>query len=159
MLMRAALLGLALAGAAQAAEPDLLTVTLGTAAPVVLSAAELAALPTVSVTVAFGTEHGPRQAQFAGPLLWTVLDHAHAVDPAKPGGQVRQTILLTGLDGYTATLALGEIAPAFEGKMVVVAETMDGKPLEHPRIVVPGDQRGGRSVRDVARIAVLGPPG
>ena len=118
----------------------------------------LAKLPTVQLPVAFGTEHGPRQATFEGPLLWTVLDEAHAVDPAKPGGHVRQVVTLTGSDGYTAVIALGEISPDFEGKQVIVAERMDGKPLDHPRVVVPGERRGGRSVHDVVRVAVLPAP-
>ncbi len=123
-----------------------------------LTADDVAKLPAVTLNVAFATEHGPRQASFEGPLLWAVLDHMHAVDPAKPGGQVRQTIVVTGRDGYTATIALGEIAPEFEDKQVILAERMDGKPLDHLRVVVPGDHRGGRSVHDVARIAVIPAP-
>jgi len=50
-------------------------------------------------------------------------------------------------------------APAFEGKPVILAERTNGQPLGagHFRIVVPGDRRGGRSVRDVASIAVMSP--
>jgi DMSO/TMAO reductase YedYZ molybdopterin-dependent catalytic subunit len=126
-------------------------------APATLTAADVTQLPSVDVHVSFDTEHGPRQATFSGPLLWTVLDRAHAIDPGKPRDAVRQTIVLTGQDGYTAVLALGEIAPAFENKQVIVAVRMDNEPLAggHLRVVVPGDTRGGRSVRDVVRIAVM----
>jgi len=131
----------------------------GSGASVVLTAQQLADLPAVLVKVSFGTEHGSRQASYEGPLLWTILGRAGAIDPNKPRDNVRQTVLITGQDGYTAILALGEISPAFEGKQVILAERMDGQPLaeEHLRIVVPGDQRGGRSVRDVVRIAVMQP--
>jgi hypothetical protein len=139
------------------AEPDSVIVT-GPGAPATLTADEVAKLPTITLNVGFATEHGPRQAVFEGPLLWTVLDHLHAVDPAKPGGQVRQTIVVTGRDGYTATIALGEIAPEFEAKQVILAERMDGKPMDQLRVVVPGDHRGGRSVHDVVRIAVITVP-
>jgi DMSO/TMAO reductase YedYZ molybdopterin-dependent catalytic subunit len=39
---------------------------------------------------------------------------------------------------------------------VILAEQMNGKPLgpDHFRLVVPGDQRGGRSVRDVVSITI-----
>lgn len=122
-----------------------------------LTAEQLARLPTTQVTVSFGTDHGQRQASFEGPLLWTLLDKAGAVDAKKPRGQVRQTVLITGRDSYTAILALGEIAPEFEGKQVILAEWMDGKALgpEHLRMVVPGDRRGGRSVRDVSSVTVV----
>ena len=116
-------------------------------------------MPAVKLALAFETEHGPQQAEFEGPLLWTVLAQANAVDPAMAREQVRQSVLITGSDGYSAVLGLGEISPSFEGKQVIIAERMDGQPLGpgHLRLVVPGDRRGGRSVRDVAGIAILRP--
>jgi len=112
------------------------------------------------VRVAFLTEHGVHAASFEGPLLWTVLQKAGAVDPAKHRDQVSQWIVIIGRDGYRAVLALGEIAPEFEGKQVLLAERMDGQPLgvDHLRIVVPLDKRGGRSVREVTRIEVTAVP-
>jgi DMSO/TMAO reductase YedYZ molybdopterin-dependent catalytic subunit len=123
-------------------------------------AAVLAKLPIVQDKISFGTDHGPLNAAFAGPLLWTVLRAAHAVDPAAPKSAVRSYVLVTGSDGYSAVIALGEIAPAFEDKRVILAETMNGKPLGagHLRVVVPEDARGGRSVRDVVSITVLTAP-
>jgi DMSO/TMAO reductase YedYZ molybdopterin-dependent catalytic subunit len=158
----AAVMGLALVGclpisASIGAEPDSVIVT-GPGAPATLTTDELAKLPAITLNIAFATDHGPRQAVFEGPLLWAVLDHLHAVDPAKPAGYVRQTIVVTGRDGYTATIALGEIAPQFEDKQVILAERMDGKPMDQLRVVVPGDHRGGRSVHDVARITVIPVP-
>ena len=146
-------------GQALAAEPEGIAIGRGTGPESVTTAQQLSELPPVQLSISFETEHGPRQASFEGPLLWTVLDHAGAVDAAKPREQVRQAVRLTGRDGYTAILALGEISPAFENKQVILAERMDGQPLPpgHFRIVVPGDRYGGRSVRDVARIVVTAP--
>lgn len=125
-------------------------------APIALSAEAIAVMPSLHLNVSFKTEHGPFRAVFDGPLLWTVLTAVHAVDPAKPRDAVREVVILTGSDGYTAVLALGEISPAFEGKQVLLADRMDGKSLASGqfRIVVPGDQRGGRNVRDVRSITV-----
>jgi len=124
-------------------------------APVSLGADELARMPTVRINVAFVTERGTHAASFEGPLLWTVLEQAGVIDPAAHRDQVSRSVLLLGRDGYRAVLGLGEIAPEFEGKQVIVAERMDDQPLDgHLRIVVPLDKRGGRSVRDVARIEV-----
>jgi DMSO/TMAO reductase YedYZ molybdopterin-dependent catalytic subunit len=127
--------------------------------PVNLSLRELAELPTTQVQTNFLTEDGRHAATFDGPLLWTVLQKVGVINPAKHREQVSQAIIILGRDGYRAILALGEIAPEFEGKQVILAEQMDGKPLdaEHLRVVVPVDKRGGRSVRDVARIEVATP--
>ncbi len=152
----ACLVGFAVAQPSGAADP--LIVAGRSGKPASMAAEDVAALPAVGVTVSFETEHGKRQASFEGPLLWTLLEHARALDLGKPREQVRQFVTITGRDGYTAVLALGEMSPAFEGKQVILAERMDGQPLapDHFRVIVPGDARGGRSVRDVARI-VVGP--
>jgi hypothetical protein len=128
-------------------------------APVSLSPADLTQFPAEQVATSFLTEHGTRSAGFTGPLLWAVLAKAGAIDPAKPRDAVRQALLVTGSDGYVALVGMGEIAPDFEGKQVILAISADGKPLEagHLRLVVPADKRGGRSVRDVVRIDVLAP--
>lgn len=125
----------------------------------VVTATALGALP--SATVPGGTAPDGRERSFTGPLLWTVLAHAGAVDPTQHQGDVRGTVVLTGHDGYTAVLAIGELAPEFAGKQVVLALRVDGQALEpgYLRIVVPGDKRGGRGVRDLARVAVTTLPG
>jgi DMSO/TMAO reductase YedYZ molybdopterin-dependent catalytic subunit len=129
-------------------------------APVGLAAATVEGLPAKQLSISFLTEHGMRQASFAGPLLWTALAKTGVIDPAKHRDQVSQFIVVTGSDGYRAVLALAEIAPDFEAKQVILADRMDGKPLgpQHLRVVVPLDKRGGRSVRDVVRIEVLAAP-
>jgi len=63
-----------------------------------ITLADLDKLPAVTVDVSFGTEHGPRQAAFEGPLLWTVLDHAGAIDTKKPRESVRQIVTIAGAD-------------------------------------------------------------
>jgi hypothetical protein len=167
MLPGRTLIGLAMLAAAAAAaparagEPQTGIVVVGPShTPVNLSAGDLAQLPAAHVDTAFLTEHGTHAASFDGPLLWTVLQQTGVVDPAKHREQVSQTVVIFGRDGYRAVLGLGEIAPEFEGKQVILAERMDGKPLDagHLRVVVPLDKRGGRSVRDVTRIEVTGPP-
>ena len=126
----------------------------------VLTPEALAALPQVSVTVATEPGHGPPQRNFTGPLLWTILEAAHLADAAKFRDQVRQTILATGADGYTALVALGEISPEFEGKQVILAARMDGEPLGdgHLRLIVAGDKRAGRGVHDVVRLQLEAQP-
>ncbi len=135
---------------------DLGIVVSGLGREVTITAAALAVLPSIQVLVPAGTAQGARGRTFEGPLLWTVLAHAGAIDPAKHQDDVRGTVTLTARDGYTAVLALGELSPEFEGKQVILAVRVDGQSLdpEHLRVVVPGDKRGGRGVHEVAGIGV-----
>jgi hypothetical protein len=141
-----------------ASEPLVVVVFAG--APIAVGLEALARLPMQQLTVSFATEHGTRSASFEGPLLWNVLQQAGAIAPEKHGDQVSETVVIVARDGYRAVVALAELAPEFEGKSVILAEKMDGQLLgaEHLRVVVPLDHRGGRSVRNVARIEVVAFP-
>ena len=119
---------------------------------VALSLADLQQLP--AATVSLSHEHGPPTA-YAGPLLWAVLGRAGAVvEEART--RVHQSVTVTGRDGYAVVLALGELDPVFEGKPVIIATQMDGKPIRTNglRLVVPSDKRPGRSVQDPAKLVV-----
>jgi DMSO/TMAO reductase YedYZ molybdopterin-dependent catalytic subunit len=65
-------------------------------------------------------------------------------------------IVATGADGYKAVLALGEVDPSFHPGEVIVADMMDGKPLDaHSgpfKLVVTEDKRPARSVRNLTTI-------
>lgn len=117
--------------------------------------AALGQLPPITVHVSFLTSHGPEQGSYTGVLLWTLLDHTGSIDP-KPRRRITRTVTVTGRDHFSAVLALAEIDPEFEGKPVVLAYRKDGHPIgaDELRLVVPGDHRGGRSVRDVVRIDI-----
>ncbi len=135
---------------ARAADDGPLAITGEVAHPQSLTRAALDALPMVQVTVTDRTG----RATYRGPLLRTLLDRAALVD--QPGGRtfLRHTVLVRGRDGYAVALAVAEIDPRFEGKAAIVACARDGAPLDAPRLVVPGDLKAGRSVRDVVAIEV-----
>jgi molybdopterin-dependent oxidoreductase-like protein protein len=122
----------------------------------VISTDHIGELKPITQTVGFMTEHGERQAEWTGPLLWDVLMTSGALEGVKPAEQVRLVVRVTGADGYTAVIALGEIAPQFAGHPIQIADHMNGVPIpDHGlRLVLPGDKRGGRSVRDVIRIDI-----
>lgn len=125
-------------------------------APHVISTDRIGELKPITQTIGFMTEHGERQAEWTGPLLWDVLMDSDAIEGVKPAEQVRLVVRITGADGYNAVVALGEIAPEFAGRSIQIADHMNGAPIpDHKlRLVVPGDKRGGRSVRDVIRIEI-----
>ena len=158
------MIGLIVATGAFGADPPAassppVTIVSGAGSPVSVTAKDLAELPMTKISVSFEGEHGAHHASFEGPLLWNVLAHFGAIGDTKPRDQAHLAVLLTGRDGYTATLALGEVAPAFEGKQVILAERTDGYAIDpaHFRIVVPSDRRGARSVYDLVRIDVVTP--
>lgn len=72
------------------------------------------------------------------------------------GKALANYIVATGSDGYQAVLALGEVDPSFHPGEVIVADTMNGKPLDaHSgpfKLVVTEDKRPARSVRNLVSI-------
>lgn len=113
-------------------------------------------MQATEVTADFVGEHGQEHARYRGVLLWALLKSTGVVDASKPRAHVTQVVTTIGQDGDKSVLALAEIAPASEAKQVILAYDRDGTPLggEYPRLVVPGDRRGARSVRDVVRMSL-----
>ncbi len=126
----------------------------GVKAPAQLWIDDLKKLPPVTITVSQQTDHGPFAAHFTGALLWTVIDNAGWPNGPEKHAGLRRTILVAGNDGYTVALSEGEIDPLLEAKQVILAYEQDGKPLERPRLIVPGDLHAARSVRDVVSVEV-----
>jgi hypothetical protein len=60
---------------------------------------------------------------------------------------------------HQVVFSLAEVDPAFTGGQIIVADSVDGKPLfdyQGPlRIVAPGDKRGARSIRMLERIEIV----
>lgn len=124
--------------------------------PATWKPADLQAMPRASVTL---QEEG-RSVKYDGVLVGELLKRAGA----PLGGELRGTavssyVLATANDGYQALFSLAELDPAFTGSEVIVADTVDGKPLfdyQGPfRIVAPKDTRGARSVRMLERLEVV----
>ena len=62
-------------------------------------------------------------------------------------------------DGYQVLFSLPELDPAFTSNDIIIADTIDGKPLfayQGPfRIVSPKDSRASRSIRMLQRLEVV----
>lgn len=113
-------------------------------------------LPAETEQVSFQSEHGVTPASFTGARLWAVLEAAGGIDDDAKGAVLRHMIRVTARDGYVVLLSTGEIAPEFGDKAALLGYQRDGKPIADGgiRLVIPGDKRGGRNVRDVATIQV-----
>jgi len=120
-----------------------------------LSLAELKVLPHTTVTIhnphtnADETYSGVRVADILTPLGAPLGKELHGI-------ALTNYLVVTGSDGYQVVLALAEVDPSFHPGEVLVADTMNGKPLdEHSgplKLVVTEDKRPARSVRNLTTI-------
>jgi DMSO/TMAO reductase YedYZ molybdopterin-dependent catalytic subunit len=71
---------------------------------------------------------------------------------------VAMTVLVEASDGYRAAFSLAELDPELTDRIILLADTKDGQPFsphEGPfRIVVPGEKRPARWVRQVNAVTV-----
>jgi DMSO/TMAO reductase YedYZ molybdopterin-dependent catalytic subunit len=124
--------------------------------PLSLTPADIKAMPRISVTV---SEEG-REVKYEGVLVGELLKRAEApVGRDLTGQAVASYVLCKAKDGYQVVFSLPELDPAFTSNDIIVADTIDGKPLfdyQGPlRIVAPHDKRGARSIRMVQSIDVV----
>jgi DMSO/TMAO reductase YedYZ molybdopterin-dependent catalytic subunit len=142
--------------AAQSPASDALTVGGDVKIPLTLSTSDIKAMPRTSVTV---TAEG-RDEKYEGVLVGEILKRAGApVGRDLTGAAVATYVVASAKDGYRAIFALAELDSDFTSNDIIVADTVDGKPLfdyQGPlRIVAPHDKRGARSVRMLQKIDVV----
>lgn len=123
---------------------------------VTLTRADLVKLPAIEMDVEFMTSKGKEKARYKGALLWQIFEDNGLKDLKGHHEELKHTFLVTASDDYRIAFSFGEIAPDFGSRQVLIAYERDGKELAdgNLRIVVPGDTRGARSVRDVVKIEV-----
>lgn len=123
---------------------------------VTLTRAEFAALPRHSVVF---EAHGTK-GKFEGPLLIDILAKAGAPTGKQlHGAELTNAVLVIAADGYQVAFGLAEADPNTRANKIIIADRMDGKPLgddDGPyRLVVEGDLRPARSVRQVVGLRVV----
>jgi len=138
---------------AQAAEP-FLSVTGLVSKPLHLSLADLRALPASHISAAQLSGRGPVALDCTGVALALLLERASPSIGSQRNTGLAHTLLITGDDGYAVALSFGEFDPDYGHATPIIATDCDGKPLEAPRLVVPGDRHAGRAVRGVVTIDV-----
>jgi DMSO/TMAO reductase YedYZ molybdopterin-dependent catalytic subunit len=124
--------------------------------PLSLTAAEFAKLPRQGVRA---KDHTGKESLFEGVSLHDVMKSAGV----KFGEELRGPGLalyavVEASDGYRAVFALPELDPACTDRVILLADRRDGEPLsaqEGPlRVIVPGEKRHSRWVRQVVTIRV-----
>lgn len=103
----------------------------------------------------------PVSDSYTGVPLWGVLQDAGGINVTDAKNDVlSKYVIATGADGYKAAFSLGEIDPKFGNQPVLAAYgDTNGQLGPHgsdglARMVVPGDQAGGRYVSDLVDLHV-----
>ena len=124
-----------------------------------LALADLAKLPHASV---HASAHGD-DADWDGVPLIELLKSAGAPSgETLRGPALALYVRVRAADGYRAVFALGEIDPSVGGETAILADRKNGKPIDDQegplRMIVPGDKRPARWVRQVVAIDLLRAP-
>jgi DMSO/TMAO reductase YedYZ molybdopterin-dependent catalytic subunit len=105
-------------------------------------------------------DHDGVDASFSGVALVEILRLAGVALGEQLRGKALTTYLLVkAADGYQVVFALPELDSGFTDRVIFLADQRDGKPLsakEGPlRIIVPGEKRHARWVRQVTDLTVV----
>ena len=124
--------------------------------PITLQAADLTALPRTETTA---TDRDGKEHRYTGVALVELLRKAGTtLGPDLRGENLTKVVVVKAIDGYEVVFALPEIDPEFATRTIMVADKMDNTPLpagQGPfRIIVPGEKKQGRWVREVKAIEV-----
>jgi DMSO/TMAO reductase YedYZ molybdopterin-dependent catalytic subunit len=126
------------------------------ARPLTFSADDLAKLPRQTVKA---KAHDGAESQYDGVALVELLAKA-GVPAGKElrGKAMALYVVVEASDDYRAVFALPELDPAYSDRVILLADSRDGRPLsakEGPlQIVVPGEKKHARWVRQVIRLRV-----
>ena len=125
-------------------------------ATVKVTAAEVAALPHQKVSV---DDHG-KTVTFEGVPLRLVLEKGGVTfGDSLRGKRLSSCLLVEAADGYGVVIALPELDPGFTDRVILLTDQADGHPLDSKegpfRIVVPGEKRMARWVRQVTTLKVV----
>ena len=123
--------------------------------PANFTMAQLRAMPEIDVKVDQKTEKGTFAGTFHGVLLWDLINKAGLFNGPRRHAILRHAILVSArADQYATIVILGEIHPELGNGQVILATEQDGKPLAQPQLIVPGDAKAAREVRNVTNVDV-----
>ncbi len=133
-----------------------LTVSGEVTKPLNLRAADLSALPRTEVTA---IDRDGKEHRYSGVALLDLLKRAGTtLGNDLRGENLMKYVVVRAIDGYEVVFALPEIEPDFTTRTILLADRVDGAPLPSGigpyRIVVPGEKKPARWVREVKAIEV-----
>lgn len=124
-----------------------------------LDAATLARLPAARATL---TAHGQSHMCTGVWLADLAAAAGLPAGEALRGPALTTLIVAEAADGYRVAFSLAEVDPKLGNRSVLVASACDDKPLVEAdgplRLVVPGEMRAARSVRQLKALRVVAAP-
>lgn len=98
--------------------------------------------------------------EYSGIPLSEIIKESGAISGNQLKGKyLAKYVLVKAADGYQAVIALPETDSAFTDKVIILADREDGASLPQNagpfQIIVPGDKRPARCVRQVVAINIL----
>jgi Oxidoreductase molybdopterin binding domain len=124
-----------------------------------LDTAALGRLPVASASL---TAHGETQRCDGVWLSDLAAAAGLPAGDAVRGPALTTLIVAEAADGYRVAFSLAEIDAKLGGRAVLIATRCNGKPLDAAsgplRLVVPGEARAARSVRQLQRLRVVALP-
>lgn len=141
---------------ASPAAPSALAVNGDVATALSLTPSDLKSLPRTRVEV----KDDARTLTYEGVLVGEILKRAGVpLGSDLRGDAIATYVVASATDGYQVVFSIGELDPGFTSNDIIIADTIDGKPLfgyQGPfRIVAPKDTRGARSIRMLTRLEVV----
>lgn len=136
--------------------PATITVEATDGKAVNVTASDIAKLSRKEVT---GKDHDGKESKYSGVELREVLQLA-GVKFGKDlrGKGIAQYLLIEAADGYKAVYSLTELDPDFTDKVVILADTQDGKALSDNdgkfQVIATGEKKHARWVRQVTALKV-----
>ena len=129
----------------------------GTATPLELSAADLKGMPRTTLKTV--NPHGQKPEVYEGVAIQQLLHRVGVPDVENMRGAVLSSyVVAEASDGYRVVFSLAELDPGILDSEVIVADTMDGAPLDEKhgpfQLVVPHDKRAARWVRMLKSLTV-----
>jgi DMSO/TMAO reductase YedYZ molybdopterin-dependent catalytic subunit len=124
--------------------------------PLELTAPEFGRLPRQAVRA---KDHDGKEAEFEGvPLVEVLKTSGVKFGQDLRGPALASYLVVEAADAYRAVFALPELDPAFTDRVILLADRRDGKPLGGSagplRVIVPGEKRHARWVRQVIGLRV-----
>ena len=123
--------------------------------PRAITTQQLAGLPQHTVAVRYTSGKGTEQRTETGVLLSDLLTPDTLATTDRKNDLLTFAVLAVGADGYAALVSYGEVSPDFGNRGVLLSTNEDGTALGRPRLVIPGDVKGGRYVSDVVELRVV----
>ena len=128
------------------------------ATPLSLSANDLKTLPRMTLKVL--NHHENKEETYEGVAVQELLRRAGVPQNEKLRGSAMATyVLAEAADGYSVLYSLAELDSDFQDSEVIVADTMNGSPLEEKqgpfKMVAPHDKRPARWIRMLKSLTVV----